>query len=141
MKANLAVLCLAVVGVFASVPTHAAPFTPTPSSVSILAQATDITDMAQEFITELAEEKYAVAVQKYDSELRESVTPQTLEDEWTDMIAKTGAFENIVNVEVDTVDNSQIAVVTCEFENATIDILVIFNTDGNVTAFNYPDEI
>jgi N-acetylmuramoyl-L-alanine amidase len=102
-----------------------------PQSVQ-LAQAADVTADATQFVDLLAAGDFNAALQKYSSAARETVTAESLQQNWQDITAATGAFQQRVRARqaIDPSTNSTVAVVTSNFEGGSFDLVIQYGADG-----------
>lgn len=92
---------------------------------------------AEEFVNLLAAGDFAAALTRYDSIARESISQQTLQDQWQDLIARFGEFKEYNESQILTNTDTNVVVLTSEFERETVDLLIIFDEDGEIYSFDY----
>jgi Protein of unknown function (DUF3887) len=115
------------------IPAHAQPPI-TAQSMQIAAQSSDVSAIAQNFISLLGQEDYSSAVSSYGS--GSGVSSASLQQTWQDTVAVNGAFQQQVSTEVvDGGDGSQVVVVTCQFEQGTRAIVINF-VNGQIVDFS-----
>jgi hypothetical protein len=136
MKKCILILLLGVALTAATPPAQAQDAVPVaPLSVE---QSQDLTTIAQDFVDNLVAGDYSAALQMYDPAVRTSITTDTLRQGWEEAVTANGAFEGIVNVETqaleESADGSYIAIVTTEFENGTVDFLVNFTGQNQIVS-------
>jgi hypothetical protein len=136
MKKCIPILLLGVALTAATLPAQAQDTVPVaPLSVE---QSQDLTTIAQDFVDNLVAGDYSAALQMYDPAVRTSITTDTLRQGWEEAVTANGAFEGIVNVETqaldESADGSYIAIVTTEFENGTVDFLVNFTGQNQIVS-------
>lgn len=95
-----------------------------------IAQASDPAAIAQQFVTQLANGQYGVAAQSYDPTLSSTVTPQTLQVTWSDLVNQNGAFQGVRRTQVLQNDaTGTVVLVSSQFEQATRDVFVVLAGD------------
>jgi hypothetical protein len=100
----------------------------------ILADASDVSAIAQDFVSQLGQENYGSALGSYSS--GSGVSTASLQQTWQDMVAVNGALQGQVSAEVVGGSGSaQVVVVTCEFEQGMRDVVVNF-VDGQIVDFS-----
>ncbi len=105
------------------------------TGAQILAQSNTQAAIAQELISLLSRGKYEEAVTKYDFE--ENVTAQSLQEDWEDTIKKYGEFQQ----SLETIENtSNLVVISCEFAEKTIDLVIVLNDSNQVVSLNTPED-
>jgi Protein of unknown function (DUF3887) len=115
------------------IPAYAqAPITAQP--MQIAAQSSDVSAIAQNFISLLGQEDFSSAVSSYSS--GSGVSPASLQQTWQDTVAVNGAFQQQVSTEVvDGGDGAQVVVVTCQFEQGTRAVVINF-VNGQIVDFS-----
>lgn len=108
---------------------------PESTGAQILAQSNTQAAIAQELISLLSDGKYEEAVTKYDFE--ENVTAESLQEDWEDTIKKYGEFQQ----SLETLENtSNLVVISCEFAEKTIDLVIVLNDSNKVVSLNTPED-
>jgi hypothetical protein len=111
---------------FQPAPTHAAP-------VQVMAEGSDVSAIAQDFVTLLGQEDYSGALSSYGSS--SSVSTTSLQGTWRDLLAANGAFQGSLGASiVGGSAGSQVVVVACQFEQGMRDVVVNF-VDGQIVDF------
>lgn len=105
------------------------------TGTQILAQSNTQAAIAQELISLLSRGKYEEAVTKYDFE--ESVTAESLQEDWEDTIKKYGEFQQSLETRENT---SNLVVISCEFAEKTIDLVIVLNDSNQVVSLNTPED-
>jgi Protein of unknown function (DUF3887) len=109
---------------------------PVVAATMTIAQANDHQAIAQQFITNLSSGDFAAALQMYDSAVRPNLTPESLQQNWQDLTAEAGDFQEVVStrtVEADDTGTSSVVIATCQFANGSRDLYVTF-TDANLVS-------
>ncbi len=96
----------------------------------------DLAMRAVNFVKFLSTSEYETAVSYFDSNVKNLITRNKLENIWIDITGKVGAFKSIKKVKQVKQGNYQIIFVTCKFELMDLDIKLSFN-DGNEIAGMY----
>ena len=108
---------------------------PENTRVQILAQSNTQEAIAKELIGLLSEGKYEDAVTKYDFD--ESVTAESLQEDWEDTINKYGEFKQLLETRENV---SNLVVISCEFAEETIDLIIVLNDSNKVVSLNTPED-
>ncbi|HIK11513.1 MAG TPA: DUF3887 domain-containing protein [Oscillatoriaceae cyanobacterium M33_DOE_052] len=131
MKNQLAVLLLSAILTTGVAPAYAAPLmSPSPQ---VIAQADAREKIAEEFVDMLVKGDTRNALERYDSTIRENITPQSLGDMWSDLINETGPFEKRTSIRSD----GNMTIVSCEFEKGKRDLFIIFNDANKIVGLDY----
>jgi hypothetical protein len=88
---------------------------------------------AQEFITLLSEQKYREATAGFDSTMKAAMSPEKLAETWQMLQSQAGLFKRQMGTRTEESGGYEIVIVTSEFENAAIDIKVVYNTEGRIS--------
>lgn len=107
---------------------------PDVASPQILAQSPTAEAIAQELIRLMAEGEFDTAATKYNAEKK--VTAENLEAEWSKFIQQNGAFKQQLEVRENL---GNVIVITCEFADKTMDLIVVLNETNEVISLNLPE--
>ncbi len=83
-------------------------------------------------VNNLIKSDYAAARADFDKTMLDVLPESDLKEVWESLPAQTGAFKEIGGVRSDEKDQYRIIFVTCAFENAAIDVRVVFDPDGKI---------
>ena len=95
--------------------------------------AGDLTASAQDLVSLLANEDFATATNDFDSTMEAALPPQKLGQAWQSLIAQAGSFRQQVSTRTEKIASYDVVFVTCEFERATMDIKVAFDSARQIT--------
>jgi dienelactone hydrolase len=105
-------------------------------SLSSLSQEKmDLPAAARAFIDHLAKGEHEAAARPFTERMREAAPPARLGAIWKSIEAQMGAFRRIVGTRVETIGGFEAVFVTSEFEEATVDLQVTFDSDGRIAGF------
>lgn len=102
-----------------------------------VAQANDITALAKGFVTLLAQENFATAVQNFDSTMKAQLSPGKLKATWQSITINLGKFDRQLGVRTEKFQQYDVAIVTCQFEKAPIDIRLIYNSNKQIAGLSF----
>lgn len=91
-------------------------------------KAADLSPSAKGFVDLLVQGNYAEAVKKFDETMKEVMPSDKLEEAWNSLIAQVGPFKKQTGVRQAKEQGYDVVFVTCEFEKATLDIKVVYNS-------------
>jgi hypothetical protein len=111
--------------------TQAAPVAP-----QMIAQTDAVATLAQDFVGLLAAGDFETALTRYDNAVRTTLTPESLEQNWMDLTAVSGEFQQLLGVSVDTSGDNPLAIASCSFANGNYDIFVYFDNANQVIGFD-----
>lgn len=103
----------------------AAPATPAVASAQTETNARAV-------IQDLAAGKFAEIEAKYDARMAAALAPGKLGEAWTSINSQAGAFQSIVSARTSRVQTFDVAKLVLQFEKATLDATVTFDTDGKI---------
>ncbi|WP_194013510.1 DUF3887 domain-containing protein [Synechocystis salina] len=85
--------------------------------------------------------QYAAALDYLVPESRDYITPEQLKSIWeNEIIAKDGAFEEVVTAKVIDVVNADIVILNAKFANISENIQFIFNKEQQLIGFGVPNK-
>ena len=80
------------------------------------------------FVDLLVQGNYSEAVKKFDATMKEAMPADKLEEAWNSLITQVGSFKKQTGVRQAKEQWDDVGLVTCEFEKATLDIKVVYNS-------------
>ena len=87
---------------------------------------------AGDFVEALVSKEYKRTVQHYDSTMLKAAPPDKMKEVWEMILAQTGSFKSQKDFRLENAGIYEIVYITCEFEKATLDIKVVFNSEGKI---------
>lgn len=103
--------------------------------LSVVAQATSPEAIAESFINQMAQQQFSAAVQEIAPPLQVGVTSQTLRQNWNDLVAESGEFQQIGRSQLISdggAEGETVVMVTVQFAERNRDLFVILK--GNEVA-------
>lgn len=100
-------------------------------AATVQAQDEFITD-ARAFIDLLVNKKFATAVEQFDNTMKTALPEAKLEETWNAVLAQAGPFKQAGSAKPEKRDAFTVVVVTCEFQNAALDVSVVFDQQNRV---------
>ena len=97
----------------------------------VQAQDDFVTD-ARAFIELLVNKKFATAVEQFDSTMKAALPEAKLQETWTAVLGQTGPFKQAGSARTEKRDNFTVVLVTCDFQNAAVDVSVVFDQQRRV---------
>lgn len=89
-------------------------------------------EMATTWVNLLVEAKFDQAVESFDKTMAEQMPAAKLRETWRALIAEVGEFKGIAGTRTSKHDVYDLVFVTCNFENATLDIQLTYDADRKV---------
>jgi dienelactone hydrolase len=87
---------------------------------------------AQQLVTRLSEGDFEVVEQSLDVSIRQQLPAEKLKATWESIEAQVGVFKEQVGAHTFKMTTSELAIVTCAFAIASLDINVAFNEAGEI---------
>jgi dienelactone hydrolase len=97
------------------------------------AQADDVIALAKHSVELLKNEDFSGFFNSFDNTMKNALPLDKLQSTWKSVIGQVGAFKEQVDIRTEKVQEFNVAVVTCEFEKATLDIRIAFNKEKQVS--------
>lgn len=97
-----------------------------------------------ELVTLLVEQDYAAAVEKFDETMKNTLPPEGLQQLWQATLDQLGPFKEQIDLRTEENGDYNITFATCRFQNGTLDIKVVYNTDMQIAGLFFvptPPEI
>lgn len=96
------------------------------------ATSADIAAAGNEFVALLASNDFARAVARYDKTMATALPEPKLRDTWQAVQKQVGTFNKRLQTRVSKIGGFDIALVTCQFDHARLDVKVVFNAESQV---------
>jgi hypothetical protein len=90
----------------------------------------DVTPQAQIIVDLLVKQDFAKVFAEFTPAMRAAMPEDRLRATWVALIAQVGAFKQQRGVRLETRGDMRVAIVTCDFERAAIDVQLAFNPAG-----------
>ncbi|HEY5610710.1 MAG TPA: DUF3887 domain-containing protein, partial [Thermoanaerobaculia bacterium] len=87
---------------------------------------------ASAFVDLLVGGHFAEAGAKFDATMKSALPEETLRETWASVRAAAGPFESLARVNAEQYGAYDIVIVTAKFENALLDIKVVFDSEGRI---------
>ena len=95
------------------------------------AQDDFVTD-ARAFIELLVNKKFATAAEQFDNTMKTAMPEAKLQETWNAVLGQTGPFKQAGSARAEKRGEFTVVVVTCDFQNAAIDVSVVFDQQRRV---------
>ncbi len=87
---------------------------------------------ASSFVLNLKDGAFDEATANFDMTMQEAMPPAKLQQTWETLQAQVGAFKEEISTRREQVQQYDVIFVTSQFENALIDIKIVFNQDHKI---------
>jgi hypothetical protein len=111
-------------------PTQAAQATAGPTEVAL-------TETARAFINQLAENDFTGAYSRFDTAMSKAMPVSNLISTWHQVVAQVGPYTGQVANRTAEQQGSLVVTVTCQFEDAYIDVQLVFDTSGKINGLTF----
>lgn len=85
-----------------------------------------------EFVQLLTTGQFTAATENFDETMKNALPAEKLQELWQSTIDQTGPFQKQLGSRTETQDDFDIELVTCQFENGTLDVKVVYNAENQV---------
>ncbi len=92
-------------------------------------------ERAQALVESVAAGDYVIPPKDLDAAMRQAATPEAMQQAWESLLGSMGAFKSVVSTRLSGTSGSEVAFVTCSFENGEIDVKVVFGGGGRISGF------
>ena len=92
----------------------------------------DLESFGREIVTQLVARHFSQVEVHFDERMQSALPQEKLATVWTSLLGQVGAFHRIVRTEVAEQQGSRVAIVTCEFERAALNLKMTVNAQGQV---------
>lgn len=99
--------------------------------------AQDVTALGRSVIEQLTHEEFAKVYALFLPPVQAAMPEDRLKATWATLGAQVGAFKKVVGGRVEDHGAIKTAVTTCEFDRATIDIVLAFDASGKIAGMNF----
>ncbi|MGA2749046.1 MAG: DUF3887 domain-containing protein [Verrucomicrobiota bacterium] len=96
-----------------------------------------LADAGAQFVNLLVKEDFAAAVGRFDSTMTKVFPESKLREAWRDLLNKAGPFKKQIKTRTKEQQGYQIVLVTCQFEQAALDIKGVFDSKMQVAGLFY----
>ena len=96
----------------------------------------DKISISQELVTRFVQGNFEAVVQSLDGSLREQLPVEKLQATLQSLVASVGKFKEQVGAHTFQIPSAELVIVTCAFENASLDINVAFNEKDKIVGLN-----
>ena len=92
----------------------------------------DLIADAQTFIEQWATGEFAPAYERFDEAMKDAITEDQLKEIWAQLLLQVGAYQEQLSTRTLEQDGYLAVIVTTQFENAPIDVRVVFDAAGQM---------
>ena len=112
------------------------PAAQTPPAVQAPAAPVDPAKAAIEVVDALAAGEYAKVTARFDAPMKAAITEDRLKATWTGLVGQFGPLKSHSSARVQPNGTRQVATVSCAFERATLEAVLVFNPTGEIGGFS-----
>ena len=93
-------------------------------------------DVSNKFLILLTSEQFEEAAACFDEIVLKQLPPEKLKQVWSSVNAQVGKFKKHTDTHTEQIPNYDIVYQTCEFENAVLDVKLVYTKEGDkITGF------
>jgi hypothetical protein len=97
----------------------------------------NIEKTADRFLTYLVGEDYTAATSLLETGYAKKLTPDRLKQSWVIFRRQVGEFKRERGVRTETDPSGRVVAITCEFEQRSMDLWLVFNAQGQITGLHF----
>jgi hypothetical protein len=97
--------------------------------------AKDIKTLAEEFVDHISKGEYAVATDYFDSNMKSLMPASKLSDTWQLIQSQVGRYKGRTATKTTKIQGFDVVLVTCQFEKATLDAQLAFDSSKQISGF------
>jgi uncharacterized protein len=94
---------------------------------------TDITPVAEQFVQRLASGDFSAAADGFDATMKSALPAEKLKQTWESLVAQAGPFKTRLSTRTQRLGKYDVALVTCQFDKAKLDVKVVFNRQQQIS--------
>ena len=91
----------------------------------------------QQVLQELTTGQFDKVEAQFNAKLTAANKPGAVAQAWASLTKAAGAFQSIIAVHAGKVQNLDLAIFTCKFENALVDVDVLYDADGKIAELHF----
>jgi dienelactone hydrolase len=95
-------------------------------------QAQDFEAIGKRIVTQLVARQFDQVEAQFDAQMKAALPTSKIPEVWDSILAQVGPFKNVVSTRVTEKQGLHAAIVTCEFERATLDAKIYMDAQGQV---------
>jgi hypothetical protein len=84
------------------------------------------------FVELLITGQFPAATESFDETMKNALPPDKLQQLWEATVSQVGPFKKQLSTRTEKQDDFDIVLVTCEFQNGTLDVKVVYNAEKQV---------
>lgn len=92
---------------------------------------------AELVMQELSSGQFDKVEAQYDTKMAAANAPGKLAEAWAGLEKMLGSYESIVNVRAGKVQNFDVVLFICKFENSLVDAEVVYNSEGKIAGIRF----
>lgn len=100
-------------------------------------ELTELQKSAKQFIEYMEKGKFEKATKDYDEAMKKAMPADKLDETWKKVLSQVGSFKKQTAYRTVKIKEYDAVLVTCEFENQTLDIRVVYNSKKQVSGLQF----
>lgn len=97
----------------------------------------DVEKSAKRFIEHMDKGEFEKATKDYDEAMQKALPADKLGETWKTVIAQVGALKKQAGYRTQKIKEFDAVLATCEFEKATLDVRVVFNSKKQISGLQF----
>ena len=92
---------------------------------------------ARQVLDQIVTGKFDAIEAQYDSAMKSALPAGKLSDFWQQLNSQVGSFKQVTDVSQKAIQNYQVVILVCDFQQATLDTIISFTSDGHVGGIRF----
>jgi hypothetical protein len=92
---------------------------------------------ARQILDQIVTGKFGAVEGQYDSAMKSALPAGKLSDFWQQLNSQVGSFKAVTDVSQKVVQGYQVVTLVCDFQQATLDTIISFTSDGRVAGIRF----
>jgi hypothetical protein len=92
---------------------------------------------ARQVLDQIVAGKFDAVEAQYDSAMKSALPAEKLSDFWQQLNSQVGSFKKVTDVSEKAVQNYEVVTLVCDFQQATLDTIISFTSDGHVGGIRF----
>jgi hypothetical protein len=95
--------------------------------------------LAKQFVSELSSGNYNAAFDRFDINMKASMTLAKLQTNWQHLLTIAGAFQQQTGTTTAFLQGKPVVSIACDFARGSLSILLAFNSNSEIVGLNFSD--
>ena len=92
---------------------------------------------ARQILDQIVTGRFGAVEAQYDSAMKSALPAGKLSEFWQQLNSQVGSFKEVTDVSQKVMQNYQVVTLVCDFQQATLDTIISFTSDGHVGGIRF----